>query len=262
MAALLPEVFRADGTARPEVLAGLFGADGRLKPEALEDVDFAELVAAALAVPPPDVPTRRAGAAKPAATTRSTGTASRTVKGDAATGTPGAAREVTRSDEILGCGCLLVLVGAVVTGIVLLIMNWSTVWGFFTPGHHGSPSGKATAPASATPTATVPAGTPCPPELTRLYSGGEGSGLVAVYERADPHEEYAFCEDRSGTLHYFGRTVGKPFSGAPDPAKRIPGGFEVTYPATETFDFHDGVLTAYENGKKKWDDELTSKSSL
>jgi len=262
LAALLPELFHADGTLKPAVLADD------------PDATFTDLAAGVLGTTPPATPRRAPARSKPARTTRtarttrSTGTAgapraTATTEGDAAAGEP-PAREVTRADEILGCGCLLVLVGAVVTAIVLLVMNWSAVRGFFTPGHHGRPAARATATASAkpTPTATVLAGTPCPAELTSLYAGGTGATLVAVYERADPHEEYAFCEDRSGTLHYFGRTVGKPFAGTPDTAKRIPGGFEVVYPATGTFDFHNGVLTEYEKGKKKWDDALTSRSAL
>jgi hypothetical protein len=63
---------------------------------------------------------------------------------------------VTRQDEILGCSCLFVIVALVITGIVLLILNWGAIFG--SAGHSSPPpTPTATATATATVTATVTA---------------------------------------------------------------------------------------------------------
>ena len=241
LAALLPELFHPDGTPRRD-LTGTIGGTPSV-----------DALARLLSGTPPEhlaayVPTpakrtavpKRAAAPTPVRISRPTAT------------TP----ELTPGETAFTCGCLLVIVGALITGIVMLVLHWGSVWDFVTR-HHSSH------PAAAAPTATVRPGTPCPKDVAALLPSGtaDGSVLVAVYRSTDMDEEYAFCADHSGDVYYFGHTIGVAFAGAGHPATRISGGYRVAY-ADVSYEFRGTHLTGYVDGKKKSDDPIAPASSV
>jgi hypothetical protein len=311
LAAVLPELFHPDGRVRREIsgLDGLLpppgsGATGRRtppKPPARRTpAEKAPATPApARTVPMRTVPKRKTAAERRAAAAASTGstgsasstgstasaapaagTASRTSraaappKTGARGGAPGGAPEYTTADTVIGCGCALLLLAAVVTGIVALVLNAGAVAHFFSHlGHASHASHAASPPAAPTPGGTVAPGTPCPAALTALIDAdpidgalghtGKGATLAAVYQRHDGQEEYAFCRTSDGTLLYFGRTVGKPYEGTPAGAKAISGGYEVDYPRDGTsFRFTGGKVTAYKKDAKQWDRVIVPEPGL
>lgn len=183
---------------------------------------------------------------------------------------------------MIGCGCLLLVVAAVVTGIVLLVSHWDAMFGGSGSGSgsgsgYGSPvpsdpaaSTSAGAPAKATATATVRAGTVCPEALLEVLPAKyrEGTELLAVYRRTDGAEEYAFCHTSGGDFYFNDRPPGPSgtIEGA-SAAKRITGGFDVPVDGTGAtgsvdYRFVSGKLTAYEGGKATWSTSYVSKSAL
>lgn len=106
------------------------------------------------------------------------------------------APEPTPGQTVFACGCLLVLVGALITGIVLLVLHWGAAWHAIGHRHHGSDATAAVTakPApDARPTATVAPGTPRPKELVPLMPDGSGTGsvLLAVHIKDGHLTRYA-----------------------------------------------------------------------
>lgn len=244
LAALMPDLFHPDGTPRRD----LTGTTGKPYEDAL-----ARLLAGA--TPPEHLAAYVPTPAKRATAPKSTAPKRAATPAPARTSPATPAPELTPGETVFACGCLAVIVGALITGIVMLVLNWGSVWDFVTR-HHGSH-------AAAAPTATVRPGTPCPKDLTALLPSGSADGavLVAVYRSTAVDEEYAFCAERSGDVYYFGRTIGVAFAGAGHPATRISGGYRVAYPDV-SYEFHGTHLTAYADGKKKSDDPITPASSV
>jgi hypothetical protein len=247
MARLLPEIFHPDGSVKstsPFDAAAGPRAWGRIGPT-VADGGVIDLVADPR---PGPAGKPRGPAAKPKTGTKAT-------------------PEPTRTDEVLGCGCLLVIVAAVITGIVLLVLHWSAIvhWkGIFAHSGHPHPS------ASATPYPTTTASGPCPAPLAAMLPKTEPAGarLVAVYSRKDITEEYAFCETTDKRFHFFGREgdTSKPF-GSSGPATKITGGFDVTSTddatsVTTDFRFVGGKVAAYEKDKLKWEATIVPKASV
>lgn len=155
-------------------------------------------------------------------------------------------REATRGEMVAGCGCLLFIAAVIITPIVLLILNWSTVTSFVT----GSDSSK--------PSPTASASGPCPKPMAEMLPGGSGARLVAAYSRDDLEERYAFCRTTSGEVFYFARMKdGEPY-GDPTEVRESEGGYVVDFmPQGTSYHFRGGEVTAYdEDGKELWKGEL------
>jgi hypothetical protein len=243
VARLLPDLFHPDGTLRRkgEPGGGFPRAWGRIGPT-VADGGTIDLVtdAASYGTPARKAPARKAPARK-AAPRKGAAAGSRT--------TP----EPTRTDEVLGCGCLVVIAAAVVFGIVMLVTHWGAI-----AGHFGHPN------ASAKPTPTVTASGPCPASLAAKLPKAEAAGarLAAVYSRTDITEEYVFCENTAGPVYFFGREGGKSTAfGPPELATVVKGGYQVGPPGAECV-FQAGKLTYYDKGKEKWHAPYESKSSV
>ncbi|QOV37711.1 hypothetical protein IM697_04615 [Streptomyces ferrugineus] len=164
-------------------------------------------------------------------------------------------REPTRGEVAAGCGCLLFLASVVVTLIVLLILNWSTVTSFLT----GSDSSEG----SAKPSPTVSASGPCPKELAAMLPKGSASGarLVAAYSRDNVKDRYAFCRTEAGKVYYFfAKRAGERY-GRPTAAEKSGTGYLVRF-SNSSFRFRDLEVTAYDKGGKElWKEELTPEAS-
>lgn len=168
---------------------------------------------------------------------------------------PGATRpiapEPTRGEILTACGCLLFLLAAVVTLVVLLIVNWSSVTSFVT----GS---------DAEPAPTPTWGGPCPKQLTEKIPEGAGATLVAAYSREDLEERYAFCRTKAGKVYYFFKQKnGTPYDN-PSEVKASDGGYVVDfYPQKTSYHFRDSELTAYdEDGKELWNGDLVPEETV
>lgn len=162
------------------------------------------------------------------------------------------APEPTRGEIATACGCLLFLAAAVVTLIVLLIVNWSSVTSFVTGSDSSEPS-----PAPSW-------GGPCPKQLTEMIPEGAGATLVAAYSREDLEERYAFCRARSGKTYYFFKPKnGEPY-GNPTEVKRSEGAYVVDFfPQKTSYRFGDGELKAYdEDGKEVWNGDLVPEATV
>ncbi|GHH07380.1 hypothetical protein [Streptomyces lanatus] len=165
-------------------------------------------------------------------------------------------REPTRGEILAGCGCLLFLASVVVTLVVLLILNWSTVTSFLT----GSDSSKG----SAKPSPMVSASGPCPKELAALLPKGSASGsrLVAAYSRENVKDRYAFCRTTAGKVFYFfAKKTGEPY-GSPTEAVKSGTGYLVRFPDS-SFRFRDLEVTAYDKDDKElWKEGLTPEAAV
>lgn len=156
-----------------------------------------------------------------------------------------AAPEVTPGQEAFACGCLVVLVGALVYGIVMLVTHWGAVTGW---------AGHTVGLGKASPSPTVTASGPCPPNLLGTLSAAQSTGarLAAVYRRPDVPEEYVLCRTVAGRLYFVqidGTSPGR--AGDPEAAKAIDGGYE-TGSAAATIVFKSGTMTYEVGGVKKW----------
>ncbi|MET9353564.1 hypothetical protein ABZY14_11260 [Streptomyces sp. NPDC006617] len=161
-------------------------------------------------------------------------------------------REATRGELVAGCGCLLFLAAAIITPIVLLILNWSAVTSFVT----GSDSSK--------PSPAPSASGPCPKPMAEMLPEGSGARLVAAYSRDDLEERYAFCRTGSGKVFYFARMKdGEPY-GDPTQARESEQGYVVDFrPQGTSYHFRDGEVTAYdEDGKEIWQGELVPEATV
>lgn len=169
---------------------------------------------------------------------------------DPYTGRP--VREPTRGEILTACGCLLFLLAAVVTLVVLLIANWSSVTSFVTGSDSPEPA----------PTPTW--GGPCPKQLSEEIPEGAGATLVAAYSREDLEERYAFCRTKTGKVYYFFKQKnGKPYDN-PTEVKASDGGYVVDfYPQKTSYHFRDGELKAYdEDGKEIWNGDLVPEETV
>lgn len=231
LARLLPHVFHPDGTFRTP------GADDFLAPSPpwagpIGDILLSE-----------DFLARAPARPKPAP--------GRLRKGDEPlTSTP----ETTPRQEAFACGCLLLVVAAVVYGIVMLVMHWGAVIGFLGHSHYGVLDHRHRSTASASPTVT--ASGPCPPVLEPKLPKAEAAGarLVAVYDRTDITEEYVFCRTTAGHVYFFQREGGVGSSaayGTAFAASAVEDGYEVDSTTTRDV-FASGALTHYSKGEKKW----------
>ncbi|MCF1599100.1 hypothetical protein [Streptomyces muensis] len=164
-------------------------------------------------------------------------------------------REPTPGEVVAGCGCILFIAAALVTLVVLLILNWSTVTSFLT----GSGSSKG----SATPSPTVSASGPCPKELAAMLPKGTAPGarLVAAYSRENVKDRYAFCRTKAGKLYYFmAKKTGASY-GRPTVAVKSGTGYLVRFPDS-SFRFRDLEVTAYdEDDKELWKEKLTAEAT-
>ncbi|MFF7164200.1 zinc finger Ran-binding domain-containing protein [Streptomyces sp. NPDC008086] len=165
-------------------------------------------------------------------------------------------REPTRGEVVAGCGCILFIAATVVTLVVLLILNWSTVTSFLT----GADSSKG----SATPSPTVSASGPCPKELAAMLPKGTAPGarLVAAYSRENVKDRYAFCRTKAGKVYYFmAKKTGASY-GRPTVATRSGTGYLVRFPDSG-FRFRDLELTAYDKDDKElWKEKLTAEATV
>lgn len=165
-------------------------------------------------------------------------------------------REPTRGEVAAGCGCILFIAAAVVTLIVMLVLNWSTVTSFLT----GSDSSKG----SATPSPTVSASGPCPKELAAMLPKGSVSGarLVAAYSRDNVKDRYAFCRTKAGKVYYFfAKEAGERY-GRPTAAEKSGTGYLVRFPDS-SFRFRDLEVTAYDKDDKElWKEKLTPEATV
>lgn len=160
-------------------------------------------------------------------------------------------REATRGEMVAGCGCLLFIAAAIITPIVLLILNWSTVTSFVT----GSDSSK--------PAPTASASGPCPTAMAAVLPEGTGARLVAAYSRDDLEERYAFCRTKAGKVFFFARAKdGEPY-GNPTEARESDHGYVVDFePQGTSYHFRGGDLTAYDaKGKEMWKGDLVPEAS-
>ncbi|MET9964368.1 hypothetical protein ABZZ80_00180 [Streptomyces sp. NPDC006356] len=165
-------------------------------------------------------------------------------------------REPTRGELVAGCGCILFIAATVVTLVVLLILNWSTVTSFLT----GSDSSKGSAP----PSPTVSASGPCPKELTAMLPKGTAPGarLVAAYSRENVKDRYAFCRTKAGKVYYFmAKKTGASY-GRPTVAVKSGTGYLVRFPDS-SFRFRDLEVTAYDKDDKElWKEKLTAEATV
>lgn len=180
IAALMPDVFHPDGTMR----------DRAELPGFITAAPFSDLLEE---LAPPDSDGVLLRPSRPAA--RTTPAPRRAAPGPAAATAP-PAPEPTPGQTVFACGCLLVLVGALITGIVLLVLHWGAAWHAIGHRHHGSDATAAVTakPApDARPTATVAPGTPRPKELVPLMPDGSGTGsvLLAVHIKDGHLTRYA-----------------------------------------------------------------------
>lgn len=221
LAVLMPEIFNPDGTFKtPGSYGGLAGSGSWLGPTG-------DLARDAVLAETPWL--KRAADPEPAVTPK-----------------PGPAPTV--GQEAFACGCLLIIAAAVVYGIVMLVMHWGAVAGFFMRDHG---SGKAS------PSPTVTASGPCPAALDAKLPKKEAAGArpVAVYNRPDITEGYAFCRTTAGNVYFFQREGGvsssAPF-GNPLLATPVKGGYEVGSDTSTLDVFTSGTLRHYVKGKEKW----------
>ncbi|MFB7650552.1 MULTISPECIES: hypothetical protein [unclassified Streptomyces] len=160
-------------------------------------------------------------------------------------------REATRGELVAGCGCLLLIAAVIITPIVLLILNWSTVTSFVT----GSDSSK--------PSPAPSASGPCPKPMAERLPEGSGARLVAAYSRDDLEERYAFCRTKTGKVFYFASMGDGESYGAPTEARKSENGYVVNFkPQGTSYHFQDGEVTAYdEDGKETWKGELVPEAT-
>ncbi|MEK8170921.1 hypothetical protein NKH77_19195 [Streptomyces sp. M19] len=155
--------------------------------------------------------------------------------------------EPTPGDYALACGCLLFIVGVII-GVIFLILNWSSVSGYFASlGRSDSPP---RGPRRPSPRAALPHEDGV--DDHRADGGGDGDGarLVAVYGREKPDEEFTFCRTKKGKLFYFARTDGNPY-GVPREAERAEGGYAVRFPPYR-YRFSGTTVVGYKDGKEFW----------
>lgn len=165
-------------------------------------------------------------------------------------------REPTRGEVVAGCGCILFIAATVVTLVVLLILNWSTVTSFVT----GSGSSKG----SATPSPTVSASGPCPKELAAMLPKGTAPGvrLIAAYSRDNVKDRYAFCRTKAGKVYYFMAKKSGASYGRPTAAVKSGTGYLVRFPDS-SFRFRDLEVTAYDKDDKElWKEKLTPEAAV
>ena len=108
--------------------------------------------------------------------------------------------------------------------------------------------------ASGTPTASPPAGPPCPADIAATINGGENSTLIAAYNSAK--FKIRVCETSSGKIYYHGSDRNNPSLHITLPARRSRHGFKaqnngyVYYVSKHTI-----VIT--KNGVKVLDERLS-----
>ncbi|WP_192583609.1 hypothetical protein [Streptomyces albicerus] len=139
--------------------------------------------------------------------------------------------------------------GVVITLIVLLILNWSSIVSYV----KGSDSSK--------PSPTPSASGPCPKQLAAKLPEGSGAKLVAAYSRETGDERYAFCRTKEEKLFLFLKQEGGKSYLSPMPAEESKSGYLVrVLPAS--YRFRDGEITAYQDGKEVWKEKLVPESSV